>query len=69
VDSKITNYYYPETEMAVLVQVGVHYSSDWIFFKPHGKPSLLSLFRFYRKAGIIGKYCSNAYHDSIRCGP
>ena len=28
VDSKITNYYYPETEMAVLVQVGVHYESD-----------------------------------------
>ncbi|MFH1478787.1 MAG: mechanosensitive ion channel domain-containing protein [Candidatus Omnitrophota bacterium] len=28
VSSKILNYYYPETEMAVLVQVGVHYSSD-----------------------------------------
>jgi len=28
VDSRIVNYYYPETEMAVLVQVGVHYESD-----------------------------------------
>jgi small-conductance mechanosensitive channel len=28
VNSKIINYYYPETEMAVLVQVGVHYDSD-----------------------------------------
>ncbi|MFH1782613.1 MAG: mechanosensitive ion channel domain-containing protein [Candidatus Omnitrophota bacterium] len=28
VSSKILNYYYPETEMAVLVQVGVHYDSD-----------------------------------------
>lgn len=28
VDSKVLNYYYPETEMAVLVQVGVHYESD-----------------------------------------
>ena len=28
VNSRITNYYYPETEMAVLVQVGVHYESD-----------------------------------------
>ncbi len=28
VDSKVLNYYYPETEMAVLVQVGVHYDSD-----------------------------------------
>lgn len=28
VSSKILNYYYPETEMAVLVQVGVHYESD-----------------------------------------
>lgn len=27
-NSKIINYYYPETEMAVLVQVGVHYDSD-----------------------------------------
>ena len=28
VDSKVLNYYYPETEMAVLVQVGVHYDAD-----------------------------------------
>ena len=28
VSSKILNYYYPETEMAVLVQVGVHYEAD-----------------------------------------
>ncbi len=28
VNSKIINYYYPETEMALLVQVGVHYDSD-----------------------------------------
>ena len=28
VSSKILNYYYPETEIAVLVQVGVHYESD-----------------------------------------
>jgi len=28
VSSKIVNYYYPDTEMAVLVQVGVHYDSD-----------------------------------------
>ena len=28
VNSKILNYYYPATEMAVLVQVGVHYDSD-----------------------------------------
>ncbi len=28
VSSKIVNYYYPETEMAVLVQVGVHYEAD-----------------------------------------
>ncbi len=28
VNSKILNYYYPEEEMAVLVQVGVHYESD-----------------------------------------
>jgi len=28
VNSKITNYYYPEKELAVLVQVGVHYESD-----------------------------------------
>jgi small-conductance mechanosensitive channel len=28
VSSKVLNYYYPETEMAVLVQVGVHYDSD-----------------------------------------
>lgn len=28
VNSKILNYYYPQTEMAVLVQVGVHYNSD-----------------------------------------
>lgn len=28
VNSKVLNYYYPETEMAVLVQVGVHYGSD-----------------------------------------
>ena len=28
ISSKILNYYYPETEMAVLVQVGVHYDSD-----------------------------------------
>ena len=28
VNAKVLNYYYPETEMAVLVQVGVHYDSD-----------------------------------------
>jgi len=28
VNSKLINYYYPEQEMAVLVQVGVHYESD-----------------------------------------
>jgi len=28
VNSKIVNYYYPDQEMAVLVQVGVHYESD-----------------------------------------
>jgi small-conductance mechanosensitive channel len=28
VSSRILNYYYPEKEMAVLVQVGVHYDSD-----------------------------------------
>ncbi|MDD5291593.1 MAG: mechanosensitive ion channel family protein [Candidatus Omnitrophica bacterium] len=28
VSSKVLNYYYPETEMAVLVEVGVHYDSD-----------------------------------------
>ncbi|MDP8265762.1 MAG: mechanosensitive ion channel family protein [Candidatus Aceula meridiana] len=28
VSSRVTNYYYPEKEMAVLVQVGVHYESD-----------------------------------------
>jgi len=28
VSSKILNYYYPDTELAVLVQVGVHYESD-----------------------------------------
>jgi len=28
VNSKILNYYYPEQEMSVLVQVGVHYESD-----------------------------------------
>lgn len=28
VDSRILNYYYPNTEMAVLVGVGVHYDSD-----------------------------------------
>ena len=28
VTSRILNYYYPETEMSVLVQVGVHYDSD-----------------------------------------
>jgi len=28
VTSRITNYYYPEREMAALVQVGVHYESD-----------------------------------------
>ena len=28
VNQKIINYYYPETEMALLVQVGVHYDSD-----------------------------------------
>ncbi|MGB2599548.1 MAG: mechanosensitive ion channel family protein [Candidatus Omnitrophota bacterium] len=28
VTSKVLNYYYPQTEMAVLVQVGVHYDSD-----------------------------------------
>jgi len=28
VNSKVLNYYYPETEMSTLVQVGVHYDSD-----------------------------------------
>lgn len=28
VNSKVLNYYYPETELAVLVQVGVHYNSN-----------------------------------------
>lgn len=28
VNSRVLNYYYPEQEMAVLVQVGVHYDSD-----------------------------------------
>ncbi len=28
VNSKVLNYYYPQQEMAVLVQVGVHYDSD-----------------------------------------
>jgi len=28
VNSRITNYYYPEKELSVLVQVGVHYDSD-----------------------------------------
>jgi len=28
VNSKVLNYYYPEEEMAVLVQVGVHYEAD-----------------------------------------
>ncbi len=28
VNSRVLNYYYPETEMAVLVQVGVHYDAD-----------------------------------------
>ncbi|MCK5580227.1 MAG: mechanosensitive ion channel family protein [Candidatus Omnitrophica bacterium] len=28
VNSRITNFYYPEKELAVLVQVGVHYDSD-----------------------------------------
>lgn len=28
VNSMITNYYYPDKEMSVLVQVGVHYASD-----------------------------------------
>lgn len=28
VDSKIINYYYPDRELAVLVEVGVHYGSD-----------------------------------------
>ena len=28
VNSKVLNYYYPEKEMAVLMQVGVHYDSD-----------------------------------------
>ena len=28
VNSRVLNYYYPEKEMAVLVQVGVHYDSD-----------------------------------------
>jgi small-conductance mechanosensitive channel len=28
IESKIVNYYYPETEMSVLMQVGVHYDSD-----------------------------------------
>lgn len=28
VDAKVINYYYPQKELAVLVQVGVHYESD-----------------------------------------
>ncbi len=28
VNSKVLNYYYPGQDMAVLVQVGVHYESD-----------------------------------------
>ncbi len=28
VNSKVTNYYYPDKDLAVLVQVGVHYESD-----------------------------------------
>ncbi len=28
INSKVLNYYYPEQELAVLVQVGVHYESD-----------------------------------------
>ena len=28
VNAKVTNYYYPQKELAVLVQVGVHYESD-----------------------------------------
>jgi small-conductance mechanosensitive channel len=28
VTSKVTNYYYPQKELAVLVEVGVHYESD-----------------------------------------
>lgn len=28
VNSKVLNYYYPQTELAILVQVGVHYDSD-----------------------------------------
>lgn len=28
VNSRVLNYYYPQTEMSVLVQVGVHYDSD-----------------------------------------
>lgn len=28
VNSRVTNYYYPDTEVAVLMQVGVHYKSD-----------------------------------------
>lgn len=28
VSSRVTNYYYPDKELAVLVQVGVHYDSD-----------------------------------------
>ncbi|MFH1395096.1 MAG: mechanosensitive ion channel family protein [Candidatus Omnitrophota bacterium] len=28
VNSRVLNYYYPQTELAVLVQVGVHYDSD-----------------------------------------
>ena len=28
INSKVLNYYYPEQELAVLVQVGVHYDSD-----------------------------------------
>jgi small-conductance mechanosensitive channel len=31
VNSKIINYYYPEKELSVLVQVGVHYGSDLEF--------------------------------------
>jgi small-conductance mechanosensitive channel len=28
VNSKVLNYYYPETEISILLQVGVHYDSD-----------------------------------------
>jgi small-conductance mechanosensitive channel len=31
VNSRVTNYYYPAQEMSVLIQVGVHYSSDLAF--------------------------------------